>query len=262
MRVVSYGGGVQSTALLVLAAQRKIDFLVFLFANVGNDSENPATLAYVRDVAMPYAAAHGIDLAVLDKRRRDGCTETLLEWTIRSERSIRLPLRSADGRPGRRSCTAEFKIDVLGRWLRDQGATRDDPATVALGISIDEFQRMSTDDPRRPWERKCYPLIKRHLSRQDCQNIIAAAGLPIPPKSSCWFCPFHRLSDWQRLKREQPALFEQAVALEAELGERSVRIGREPVWLTSAGRPLDQVVGDQSVMEFEGVACESGYCMV
>lgn len=30
LRTVSYGGGVQSTALLVLAAQRRIDFPLFL----------------------------------------------------------------------------------------------------------------------------------------------------------------------------------------------------------------------------------------
>lgn len=32
IRSVSYGGGVQSTALLVLAAQRRIDYPLFLFA--------------------------------------------------------------------------------------------------------------------------------------------------------------------------------------------------------------------------------------
>ena len=43
LRVFSYGGGVQSTAALVLASQHKIDFKTFLFCNVGDDSENPAT---------------------------------------------------------------------------------------------------------------------------------------------------------------------------------------------------------------------------
>src|ERR671910_1536926 len=39
-RVVSYGGGVQSNALLELAAQGRIDYRTFLFANVGDDSEH------------------------------------------------------------------------------------------------------------------------------------------------------------------------------------------------------------------------------
>ncbi|MGH9213948.1 MAG: hypothetical protein ACRD2C_25235 [Acidimicrobiales bacterium] len=42
LRVVSFGGGIQSVALLALAAQAAIDYQTFLFANVGSDSENPA----------------------------------------------------------------------------------------------------------------------------------------------------------------------------------------------------------------------------
>ena len=70
--VVSYGGGVQSTALLVLAAQGEIDYRTFLFANVGDDSEHPASLRYVREVAAPYAAAHGIELAELQRTWKRG----------------------------------------------------------------------------------------------------------------------------------------------------------------------------------------------
>ena len=43
-RYFSYGGGIQSTAALVLAAQRVIEYPVFVFCNVGADSEDPATL--------------------------------------------------------------------------------------------------------------------------------------------------------------------------------------------------------------------------
>jgi hypothetical protein len=37
MMGISYGGGVQSTALLVLAAQRKIPYRSFIFANTGDE---------------------------------------------------------------------------------------------------------------------------------------------------------------------------------------------------------------------------------
>ena len=74
IRAISYGGGVQSTALLVLAAQGEIDYPVALFANTGDDSEHPATIRYLRDVAAPFAAAHGIELVELQRRKRDGST--------------------------------------------------------------------------------------------------------------------------------------------------------------------------------------------
>ena len=38
-RILSYGGGVQSNALLVLAAQGVIYFDALVFANVGADSD-------------------------------------------------------------------------------------------------------------------------------------------------------------------------------------------------------------------------------
>ena len=48
MRVISYGGGVQSPALLVMAARGELGKVdAALFCNVGDDSEHPETLEYV-----------------------------------------------------------------------------------------------------------------------------------------------------------------------------------------------------------------------
>lgn len=194
-RFVSYGGGVQSTALLVLAARNRIDFRTFVMANVGDDSEDPRTLDYVRNVAVPYAAAHGIALHVLDRVKRDGTTETLWGRLMREgSRSLPIPVRMDNGAPGNRSCTADFKIKVTGRWAKQHGATPENPAVVGIGISRDEIARANN---RRcePHERIVYPLIGLGeetglmLSRQDCAALIGAEGLPVPPKSSCFFCP-------------------------------------------------------------------------
>jgi len=70
LRTFSFGGGVQSTAALVLASQSKIDFQTFLFANVGADSENPATIEYVEKFSKPFAGAHGIELIELQRTIR------------------------------------------------------------------------------------------------------------------------------------------------------------------------------------------------
>lgn len=191
LRVVSFGGGVQSTALLVLAATGRIPHRTFLFANVGNDSEHPATLRYVRDVAMPYAAAHGIELVELHRVKRDGSTATLWgEITRPGSRRELMPVRMGNRAPGRRSCTAEFKIRVIGRWLRAHGATAQRPARVAIGFSTDEWRRVTNRRPS-PYEVPEHPLIDLNVSREDCKQVIRDAGLPVPPKSACFFCPFH-----------------------------------------------------------------------
>jgi len=159
LRFVSYGGGVQSTALLVLAAQRRIDFPAFVMANVGDDSENPATIAYVRDVAAPYAAEHGIRLDVVSRTKRDGSTETLWGRLMREEsRSLPIPVRMSNGAPGTRSCTSDFKIKVLSKWAKAQGASEKQPATIGIGISVDEIHRANNRRQERH-ERIVYPLL-------------------------------------------------------------------------------------------------------
>src|SRR5262245_23287727 len=108
-----------------------------------------------------------------------------------------------------------------------------------------------------------YPLIALRLHRSDCVRIIADAGLPLPEKSSCWFCPYHRASYWSRMRRAEPELFAKSVALESLLNERRRSLSKDPVWLTDKLIPLDRAIGDQMTLdEALADACESGYCEV
>lgn len=173
IRSVSYGGGVQSTALLVLAAASRIDFPSFLFANTGDDSENPATLRYVRVDEIERASAPGVN----------------------------------------RSYPSQFRV---------------------------------------------FPLLDLGFHRSDCRKTITDAGLPIPPKSSCFFCPFHDREAWRHQKRETPALFAKSAEVERRYQQKLARHGRRPQWLTRHGRPLIDVVDDQQTLF--GDDCESGWC--
>jgi len=271
----SFGGGVQSTAALVLAAQGKLPATddsyrwdAFLFSNVGERAESPATLRYVTEYAMPFAEQHGIELVEVRKRLRDGTADDLMDRIERGMRSLPFPVRMNNGAPGNRSCTAEFKIRVIEKELKRRGATKQMPAIVGIGISMDEIQRAKgwgTVDPRTPTQIREYPLLRLGLRRRDALRVIADAGLPQPPRSACFFCPFHSLDEWRRLKREEPDLFDKSVALEAMLNQRRDELGKDHVWLTRYAMPLDQVVSDQLVLSVDdpGVAdapCDSGHC--
>ncbi|GAA1598302.1 hypothetical protein GCM10009678_94520 [Actinomadura kijaniata] len=90
-------------------------FTTFLFANVGDDSEHPATPAYVRQHAVPFAAAHGLDLRELRRIRRDGATETLYGRLMREgSRSIPISVRMSNGAPGTRSCSVICTRSLMG----------------------------------------------------------------------------------------------------------------------------------------------------
>lgn len=268
LRTFSSGGGVQSTAALVLSAQGRIDFPVHLFANVGDDSEHPATLSYVREVAMPYAAAHGIEFHELRRVWRDGSERTLLQSLERPSRTIDIPVRMANGAPGRRQCSKAFKSQVVARWTKRAGATPEKPAAVGIGFSTDEIDRVGVA-PRAAWETATYPLLDLGLSRTDCHRVIADAGLPTPPKSSCWFCPMHRPAKWAEMRRDEPELFWRSVELERLLNERRDTLGKDHVYFTRFARPLDEAIGeaqpalfDASAGEWDGETCDEGVCFV
>jgi hypothetical protein len=265
LRVISYGGGVQSTALLAMAAAGTIAFRRFLFANVGDDSEHPATLDYLHRWAVPFAAAHHLELTELRRVRRDGSTETLYgRLTDPDTRFIPIPARGASGAPGRRLCTADFKIHVIAAWLKAHGASKKRPATVGLGISLDEIQRI-TNRKVEAHERLVYPLLDHDppLRRTDCTRIIRDAGLPVPGKSACWFCPMRTNSSWLAMRVDEPSLFQRVVELEHVLNQRREHLGLRPVWFSHRTKPLDQAVPDgiqPLPLVDPDTGCDNGWC--
>lgn len=272
LRTFSNGGGVQSSAALVLSVQGRIDFPVHLWANVGDDSEHPATLAYVRDVLMPYAEANGIEFHELRRVPTKGASKGIVETlygrlTKEGSRSLPIPVRMSNGAPGTRLCTMDFKMRVMQRWRHDHGATAASPASVGIGFSTDEVQRIGKATARE-FEVVEYPLIDLGLSRADCLRIVADAGLPTPPKSSCWFCPFHRPQVWSEMRRDEPELFWQSVKLERLLNDRRDELGKDHVYLTRFAKPLDEAIGEaQRTLFDQGPAgefetCDEGVCFV
>jgi len=269
IRVFSFGGGVQSMAVLVLQAQGRITpYDAFVFANVGEDSENPATLAYLETISKPFAAAYGIPLIEVRKLTHNK-PETLLQHLYRVQRAVPIPIYMQTGAPGHRTCTTEFKINVVDRWIRREGYSH---AVIGMGISTDEFQRARDTDwhDRHKtkrfgfWKKREYPLIALRLSRQDALAVINAAGLPTPPRSACWFCPFTSTARWIERRRTEPELFAQAVALEEMINIKRENIGRDRVYLHRSLRPLDKAVSEQLPLfpDDDGSTCDSGYCFV
>lgn len=275
LRVISYGGGVQSTAMLVLAVRGQLGPPVdaAVFANVGDDSEDPDTLRYFATQARPFAERHSFPLIEVWKTLRKGQRETLYERLTRPDsRSVPIPVRMSDtGAPGTRNCTEEWKVKVIGKWLLAKGATPEQPADVLIGFSLDEAHRMGDGRERRKkpsravlCQRKVYPLIDLRLRREDCMRIIREAGLPTPPKSSCYFCPYHKPSVWAEMRSARPALFYKSAELEALLQARRATLGRDPVYFTRFGRPLDVAIGpeiqDRLDIGGPGETCDEGYC--
>ena len=131
------------------------------------------------------------------------------------------------------------------------------------GISLDEFQRMRDSDVA--YITNVYPLVDRKMSLADCLTWLETRGLPIPPKSSCTFCPYRSLGSWRELKRVGGADWIEAVAVDLAIREKRPRAA---LYVPPGRKPLPEAVtipedfgASQSTMFGEENACDSGYCM-
>lgn len=268
LRIISYGGGVQSTALIVLATQGKIGHIdAALFSNVGDDSEHPATNKFVREIAIPWAAERGLQVIELTPMRKGQPTTIYSEMMNPETRRDVIPVFGEKGNPLSRICTADYKIATIHRWLKQHGTSKKNPATVCLGISTDEIERAGRGISKS-YEIREYPLLDLNLNRTDCQQIIRDAGLPVPPKSSCFFCPFHSELTWSELRRDHPDLFQKAQEMEDTVQQRKRDQGMRAVYLTRKGAlnkaRLEDTISEAGETLFGseiGVdGCDSGFC--
>jgi hypothetical protein len=79
-------------------------------------------------------------------------------------------------------------------------------------------------------------LVSAHewgYDRERCKEIIADAGLPVPVKSACFFCPASKKHEIVWLQEHHPELVERALAIErnAQAKVTSVKgLGRSFSW--------------------------------
>jgi 3'-phosphoadenosine 5'-phosphosulfate sulfotransferase (PAPS reductase)/FAD synthetase len=269
IKVLSFGGGVQSTALLLLHIQGVVRFDAFVFANVGDDSENPDTIQYMDDYIYPLIHKHKVPFHIVTKTRY-GKPDTVYQSAVRDNRSIPLPVRLSSGAFGNRTCTADFKIKPVDDFIRREYAGMD--VDISIGFSTDEGRRISkkplgfkSGHGKRKYgfnKRFVFPLAELKLSRHDCHKIIKDAGLPTAPSSACWFCPFKSRAKWLELKKSRPALFEKAIDMENRINEKREHLGRDRVSLHKDGQSLDKLPTQISMFDLlaDDLDCGSGYC--
>ncbi len=168
--ILSFGGGVNTVALMVLLIRDGMPLDGVVFADTGG--ETPATYRAVKE-ASEYLAAHEVPFTVVRAGRRDGADLYDTAWRRRVIPSVQW-----------RWCTRDFKVRPIHRYYARLGGH----VNQYIGIAFDEAHRMK--DSRDDHVTNLYLLIDARLSRGDCIEIIQAAGLPVPERSGCFYCPF------------------------------------------------------------------------
>jgi hypothetical protein len=214
--VISYGGGIQSTALVVLAMLKKWDIDEIVHVDLLS-AESPSTREYVVYFASWLQENHQRNITILTRDLYGDMLKhpqfTPVPWRGRDESFIL-----------RRQCTRQYKVEPVRSYLKGRYP---DPIRLMLGISVDEWHRMRMSGDKGI--EHVYPLVDERLTRSACRSIIERAGLVLPGKSSCWFCPYRSARSQRDLIRKYPWLIEMASALEDRINEERHRQGKDDI---------------------------------
>lgn len=238
--VLSFGGGLQTTAMAIMVGRGDLKVDAALFSDTG--AERPETYWYIDAYVRPLLESVGVPLIVVPGMHQGQYLyERCIRYRIMPDFTNRF-----------RWCTDKHKVTPLRKFLKGE------PYVMLIGFSADEAHRAHKDVHSKG--DKEFPLIDRNITASQCVSIIADYGWPRPLKSSCFFCPFQRQNEWNWLKGKHPDLFQKALELEAAVYERRPDF-RDNIGLYG-GKPLWWFAkGQQAEFGFpEEYSCWSGFC--
>ncbi|MDD5351454.1 MAG: hypothetical protein PHQ12_14680 [Chthoniobacteraceae bacterium] len=280
--VLNLGAGVQSTTLYLMAIAGEMHAIdCAIFADTG---EEPGAvykhLEWLQSLGGPpilvrSAGRLGDDLQ--HGRNSTGQRFTAIPCFTQAQGSDEV------GRT-RRQCSKEYKTEVIERSIRRDVLGLAPRKHVPKGVRFFQYFGISWDERSRAsriWERfhiesstwaePVFPLVERQWTRANCIEYLAGKVPHETPRSACVFCPFHRDSEWSRIKESDPEAWARAVEIDVALrttGAVANRDMRQTMYLHRSCKPLVQVEfrPRENVNELQlgigfGVECE-GVCGV
>lgn len=220
LRVISHGGGVQTSTLLFMADRgeiRPIDAAII--ADPGDEPQEVWDyLAYAQEITkVPIFRVQKGDILehmARSKAPKDG------------KQLVTLPYYLADGGQMMRTCTKALKIDAVTQHIRGMLGLRPRQRVpigtnveVMIGISVDERNRAGGYAAEK-WQTVTYPLMEQNMSFTGCIQWLEERQYRRPPRSRCRVCPYRSNASWRELSPED---FAHACAEDEKL-----RAGNEP----------------------------------
>lgn len=226
MNIVSYGGGTNSTALLVECVNRGVSVDLILFADTGG--EKPHTYEYV-DLFSKWLVSHGMpEIVTVQQVNRAGEKITLEQQCLDNNALPSLAY-------GFKSCSQKHKIFPQNKFVNNWEPAKQELAagrklTKLIGYDADEHHRTNKDYTDDKYDFY-YPLVEWNMGRDECEYSIKNAGLPLPGKSACYFCPASKPHEIKNLLVRYPDLADRAICMEKNAELSSVKgLGRSFSW--------------------------------
>ncbi len=221
MRVLSFGAGVQSTALLHMMIEGLINPVdLIVFADTGWEPES--VYSHVEQCRI-IADEYGIEWSTVS----NDLGNAELSAVAGDANGVHVPYFTRfSGKSGmvRRTCTRLFKIEPIRREIKrrmglQKGERVKESVEMVIGISSDEKQRMT--QPVEKWLKHDYPLVNMRMTRLQCLDWMRDRGITIPAKSACVFCPYKKRADWHEMKMNDPESWRKAVSFDNAMRDRT-----------------------------------------
>jgi hypothetical protein len=219
VKLVSYGGGTNSTAMLIGMRDWSCVPDAILFADTGG--ERPETYEHLERMQL-WCKRNGFpEITII---RKGGNNETLEEECLRKKT---LPPVAF----GFKTCSLKYKIEPFEKWCNNSPECKKvwDSGKVVqkfIGIDADELHRAVKS--KSPKYQNEYPLLLWEWGRDNCISAIKKENLPLPGKSACFFCPNAKPAEILELS---PELQDRAMAMEENAELNKIKgLGRDWSW--------------------------------
>lgn len=231
--IVSYGAGVDSTAMLIGLHQRGETPDLILFADTGD--EKPETYAYL-PVMNAWLAKVGFPQITIVKNARPISGDKSL-----SDACLRLGVLPALAY-GQHQCSLVWKRDPQVKFVKSwqpakDAWTADMNVTNCIGYDAgkrDSCRQYKAEGKELPGFQNRFPLIEWQWDRDRCIFEIICAGLQLPVKSACFHCPASKKHEIVSLKATNPVMYAKALEMEVRALARGLKrikgLGRSFSW--------------------------------
>lgn len=235
MKILSFGAGMQSTALALMSCENAMRapapypavpvYDAVIFCDLG--LEPPWVMRQVEFTRCACEKA-GIPFYVLDTPLYQ---DFLANFGERRMVSIPWWTLKEDGHKSKmpRNCTIEYKIETISKFVRwellgyrkGQRLRPEDTKAheMHMGFSAEE-QRRCRENPNPMFVNR-FPLVEMGLTRADNYKYILEEWGLDTKASACAFCPFHRNYFFQYIQEHEPKTYAAVVGVDNLLRDKN-----------------------------------------
>jgi hypothetical protein len=226
--IVAFGGGVDSTAMILGLIEKELPIDLILFADTG--AERPSTYEHIENFSN-YLNKLGHDsIQIVKNKNKLGEIVSLEDDCLKRKC---LPSIAY----GFKTCSSHFKIQPQDKFLNNWQPAKEtwakgEKCIKYVGYDAGEQHRADNAAKRQdPKYTNKYPLIEWQWEREDCLNIIAKHGITNVGKSACFFCPSSKPKEIVDLYEKHPDLAQRALDIEKQAELTSIKgLGRNYAW--------------------------------